>query len=114
MKKFFVIALAAMSMTLVSCKKSVEDQAKAYAAQAVEILKNGSDMDKMKALESEFEAWANGLSEEDQKKVEEIMEAEMKKAMPEMFESHESVEDAPVEEPIETVEETADSTATAE
>ena len=38
MKKFFIVALAAMSMTFVSCgKKSVEDQAKAYAEQMIQM-----------------------------------------------------------------------------
>ncbi len=73
MKKFFVIALAAMSMTFVSCKKSVEDQAKAYAVKMMEAEKSG-DKDKMNALQQEMEEWGKSLSEEDQKKVKAAME----------------------------------------
>ena len=65
MKKIFVIALAALSMSFVSCtKKSVEEQAKEYAKQMME----ADDMDKAVKVNAEMQKWLEGLSEEDQLK----------------------------------------------
>ncbi len=67
MKKFFMIALAAMSLSLVSCKKSVEDQAKAYVDALIEA-KNNNDFAKMLEIATEVEKWQSTLSEEDKAK----------------------------------------------
>lgn len=120
MKKFFIIALAAMSMTFVSCKKDVEAQAKEYATKAIDLMKSG-DNDKLAEFEKEVEAWSNGLSAEDQAKAKKVMEDEVMKALPELLGAAmgagvESVEDAAdaaeeaadaVEEAVEAVEEAA-------
>lgn len=68
MKKIFIIALAALSMSFVSCtKKTVEEQAKEYAEQMMEAEKAG-DKEKAAKISAEMEKWAEGLSEEDQQK----------------------------------------------
>ncbi len=68
MKKIFVIALAALSISFVSCtKKTVEEQAKEYAEQIMEAEKAG-DKEKAAKISDEMEKWAETLSEEDQQK----------------------------------------------
>lgn len=84
MKKIFVIALAALSMTFVSCKKNVEDQAKDYVDQMMEVLKSG-DEEKGEAIETEYQKWMESLSEEDQAKAKKVMEDEMMKHLPELL-----------------------------
>lgn len=60
MKKIFVIAMAAMTMAVVSCKKvNVEEQAKVYAAKVIEAQKSG-DQAKIAAANKEMEDYANG------------------------------------------------------
>lgn len=77
MKKFFIVALAAMSMTFVSCgKKSVEDQAKAYAEQMIQMEESG-DNSKYEALAKEIDEWGKSLSEEEKAKAEKVFEAAM-------------------------------------
>ncbi|MCQ2222320.1 MAG: hypothetical protein MJZ35_00875 [Bacteroidaceae bacterium] len=84
MKKIFVIALAALSMCFVSCKKNVEDQAKDYVDQMMEVLKSG-DEEKGEAIEAEYQKWMESLSEEDQAKAKKVMEDEMMKHLPELL-----------------------------
>lgn len=84
MKKIFVIALAAMSTMFVSCSKNVDDQAKDYVQQMVEIMKSG-DEEKGKALEAEMEKWIEGLSDEDKARVDSVMESEFQKVLPELL-----------------------------
>lgn len=76
MKKIFVIALAAMSMTLVSCKKNVEDKAISYFEQMMEAEKAG-DSDKAAKISAEAEEWMKGLSPEDQAKCKAAVEKKM-------------------------------------
>lgn len=110
MKKFFVIALAAMSLTVVSCKKSVEDQAKEYAEKVVDAFKSG-DMAKIQTIGDEAEKWMAGLSEADQAKAKAIMEEATTKAAQELFGGlAEELEDATdeLDEAGEAVEEAID------
>lgn len=100
MKKYFVIALAAMSMTFVSCKKkTVEEQAQAYVEQLMEAEKAG-DAEKSAKIQKEMEEWAKGLSQEDQMKAGMIMLKAMAPAMEEAS--------AAIDEATEAVEEIAD------
>ncbi len=101
MKKFFVIALAAMSMTFVSCKKSVEAQAEAYVQECYDAMEK-KDMDKMMKVAEEAEKWMNSLSDEDKAKAEKAAEAKsialgMKEPLQAEAEAEDEVE-APVEE----------------
>lgn len=116
MKKFFVIALAAMSMTLVSCKKSVEDQAISYFEQMMDAEKAG-DAEKAAKISAEAEEWMKGLSAEDQAKckaaVEKKMMEEVQKQlgltdeqMKEMQSTEEGTED--VDSELEEIENTLD------
>ena len=74
MKKFFIVALAVMSISFVSCKKqTVEDQAKDYAEKVISAIKSGKES-AMSQLDTEIEEWMKGLSAEDQTKVKAIIE----------------------------------------
>lgn len=60
MKKFFVIAMAAMSLTVVSCKKvNVEEQAKVYAEKVIAAQESGDEA-AIAAANKEMEDFANG------------------------------------------------------
>lgn len=104
MKKYFVIALAAMSMTFVSCKKkTVEEQAQAYVEQLMEAEKAG-DAEKSAKIQKEMEEWAKGLSQEDQMKAGMIM---LKTMAPAMEEASAAIDEA-TEELSDVAEEAAD------
>lgn len=104
MKKYFVIALAAMSMTFVSCKKkTVEEQAQAYVEQLMEAEKAG-DAEKSAKIQKEMEEWAKGLSQEDQMKAGMIM---LKAMAPAMEEASAAIDEA-TEELSDVAEEAAD------
>lgn len=114
MKKIFVIALAAMSMTFVSCKKSVEAQVKAYCEQMIAAEEAG-DKEKLAAIEKESEAWIKSLSEEDQQKAKEISEQVfmeyMAKSLGMSVDELKKMQETPVVEEDEVAEEVpADST----
>ena len=73
MKKFFVMALAAMSITLMSCSNGVEAKAQEFADKTVEIMKSGNMM-KLTELAKEVEEYTNTLSEDDKKLFVEAMQ----------------------------------------
>ncbi len=78
MKKFFVIAMAAMSLTVVSCKKeqvNIDEQAKVYAEKVIAAQESGDEA-AIAAANKEMEDFANGkLSEEEQAKFKAAIEA---------------------------------------
>ncbi|MCQ2196520.1 MAG: hypothetical protein MJZ60_03240 [Bacteroidaceae bacterium] len=110
MKKFFVIALAAMSMTFVSCKKSVEAQAEAYVQQVYEASQK-NDIEGMMKIAKEAEEWMNGLSAEDKAKAEAA--AEKKSIALGMKEEHSEEAAEEAEAAVEEVAEAVDSLAAA-
>ncbi len=110
MKKFFVIALAAMSMTFVSCKKSVEAQAEAYVQQIYDATQK-KDMDALMKISMEAEAWMNGLSAEDKAKAEAVAEKKMVELG--MKETSDEAEAEEVEAAVEEAAEAVDSLAAA-
>lgn len=88
-----MFAIAAMALTLTSCKKEapkteakpevkevvkedVEGKAKGLAAQCKEAVMNQQEA-KTDSLEKVFEDWTNTLSAEDKKKAEDILKAAM-------------------------------------
>jgi len=64
MKKYLMIALAALSFTLVSCQKSVEDQAIEYAEEMKTAVKE-MDFKKAAEINKEYQKWFESLSQED-------------------------------------------------
>ena len=68
MKKYFMLAIAAMALTFVSCSKSPEAQAEEYVEQMTEAMKDGNVKEFAK-LAKESQEWYNGLSKEDREKV---------------------------------------------
>ncbi len=114
MKKIFVIALAAMSMTFVSCKKGIETQAKAYCEQMIAAEEAG-DKEKMAVIEKESEEWIKSLSAEEQQKAKEISEQiymeYMAKSLGMSVDELKKLQDTPVVEEDDLAEEApADST----
>lgn len=84
MKKLFMIALAAMSLSMVSCSKSVEDKAKDYVHKLLDAEKAG-DREAMKEIEKEAEEWENTLTDEEKEKVHKAAEEEVEKITKEMY-----------------------------
>lgn len=84
MKKLFMIALAAMSLSMVSCSKSVEDKAKDYVHKLLDAEKAG-DREAMKEIEKEAEEWENSLTDEEKEKVHKAAEEEVEKITKEMY-----------------------------
>ncbi|MCQ2197353.1 MAG: hypothetical protein MJZ60_07530 [Bacteroidaceae bacterium] len=109
MKKIFVIALAAMSMTFVSCKKSVEAQAEDYVQRVYDATQK-KDMEAMMKIGLEAEEWMNSLSPEDKAKAEAAAQKKME-ALGGMKETSEEVEEA--EAAVEEAAEAVDSLAAA-
>lgn len=103
-----MLVLAAMSLSMTSCKKDVEAQAKEYAAQLSELMKTG-DLGKADSLEKVLDEWAEGLSAEDQAKAKTILEDEMNKAIQEMFGA--AISDGPIAAPADEAAEVADTVA---
>lgn len=72
MKKYFMLAIAAMALTFVSCNKSPEAKAEDYVEQMEKALKNG-DLEEFAKVAQESQEWYNGLSQEDQEKVDAVL-----------------------------------------
>ncbi|MBQ0049282.1 MAG: hypothetical protein KBT12_03440 [Bacteroidales bacterium] len=74
MKKFFMIAVAAVSMTLASCGGSVESKVNGYMDDLSEAIAK-KDLGKMMSIATDMQEWEKGLSEEDKKAAEAAAEA---------------------------------------
>ena len=71
MKKVLISILAVAAMfAAVSCAQSVEDKAKEFCEKAI----NAKSYEEYKQVDDEIDEWAKTLSDEDQKKVEEVLE----------------------------------------
>jgi len=80
-----MIALAAASLTMTSCKKEdVDAKAKEYAEKIVDAMMN-SDEQEMIKLSEEAEKWMEGLSEEDKAKANAAFDKAGKEAAEKMF-----------------------------
>jgi len=66
MKKFFMMAIAVASITLMSCTSEVESKALDYSQQTVEAISNG-DAIKAAQISKEAAEYAASLSAEDRK-----------------------------------------------
>jgi len=66
MKKFFMMAIAVVSIALMSCGSGVEAKAVDYAKQSIEAMKSG-DYSKVIEISKEAEKYASSLSDEDKK-----------------------------------------------
>lgn len=73
MKKYFMLAIAAMALTFVSCSKSPEAQAEDYVEQMGEAVKAG-DLEKITKVAQEAEKWYNNLSPEEKEKVDAFLQ----------------------------------------
>ena len=72
MKKYFVLAIAAMALTFFSCNTSPEAKAEDYIEQMQKALNNG-DLEEFGKVAHKCQEWYEGLSKEDQKKVDAIL-----------------------------------------
>lgn len=68
MKKFFIIALAALSMTMVSCKTENQKKAEAMLEKVGKAMNDG-DVDAATAAYAEFKTWYDALDEKGKKDV---------------------------------------------
>lgn len=75
MKKFFMIAVAAISMTLASCGGgSIESKVNGFMDDLSTAIAD-KDLTKMMSIATEMQEWEKGLSDEDKKAAEAAAEA---------------------------------------
>ena len=68
MKKFFMLAIVAMSMTFAACSGGVEGKAKSMCESIIEAIKKG-DMGTATKIDKEMTEWVSTLSAKDVEKV---------------------------------------------
>lgn len=110
MKKFFVIALAAISLSMVSCKSAEEKQCEAYVEQLNKAMEADDTEGAIKAAH-EMKDWMAGLSADQQANLDKALGEDGKAAMEQllgMVDLLESLQNFDIEEPAEDLDEAAD------
>ncbi|MCQ2196830.1 MAG: hypothetical protein MJZ60_04820 [Bacteroidaceae bacterium] len=82
MKKFFIIALAAMSLsfTMVSCKSAEEKKCTEYVDQINKCLEGDDTAGAIKAAD-ELQEWMNGLNDDQKKSLKDAIGADGESAL---------------------------------